>query len=567
MEALRKSLAFPYLDRMRTIKRTGMGILILSLFLSACTEDEGRISNDDIRGAESLFGLEFEKWELDTMRRYLERNLEGYDSMRYFPLDMNIAPAMAFDPRPIGFEVNLEEDGIADVSPESTTLPDDPAEIAFMSVAELSTLIRTQQISSVDLTKLYLDRLKRYDTLQAVVSLTEELAMEQARRADDEIQAGQYKGVLHGLPYGMKDLAAVPGFPTTWGAESYKDQYLETTATVARLLEEAGAVLVAKLVSGTLARGDVWFGGQTKNPWDLEQGASGSSAGSGSAVSAGLVAFAIGTETLGSILSPSTRCGITGLRPTYGRVSRYGFMSLSWSMDKVGPMCRTAYDCALVMDAIRGIDPRDPSTVEAGFGFQPAGSLEGYRIAYLAGSFENDSSETGFNNDRSLEELRGMGADLEAIELPEGIPYNAFDIILRAEAGAFFEALVREHGDRDLVEQHYGSRANSLRQSRFIPAVEYLQANRHRAVLIEKFNALLKDYDVVISPSRDYRQSTITNLTGHPAIAVPNGFDEEGHPTSFTILGNLYDEKSVLEVAHIYQSRTGYHLEHPEMFR
>ncbi|MEM9324381.1 MAG: amidase, partial [Bacteroidota bacterium] len=433
-------------------------------------------------------------------------------------------------------------------------------------IPQLAALLRSGQLTSVELTELYLDRLERFDTLEAVITLTTEMALEHAERADEELAAGTDRGPLHGIPYGVKDLMAVPNYPTTWGAMPYKDQQIGYTASVVEQLEAAGAVLVAKLTSGALARGDVWFGGATKNPWDLEQGASGSSAGSGSATAAGLVAFAIGTETLGSIVSPSTRCGVTGLRPTYGRVSRYGTMSLSWSMDKIGPIARSAEDCAIVFDAIRGEDLRDPTLLEAPFAYEGKLDWSSLKIGYLKDQFENDSSDNSVNNDTTLVVLEGLGAELVAIQTPEGVPYDVFDIILRAEAGAFFDELVRSHGDRDMVQQNKRSRANSLRQSRFIPAVEYLQANRHRRVLIEKMDDIFEEVDVLVSPTFGGRQLVITNLTGHPAISVPNGFDEDGHPTSFTIVGQLFDEATILGLAESYQAATSYHQERPRLF-
>jgi Asp-tRNA(Asn)/Glu-tRNA(Gln) amidotransferase A subunit family amidase len=283
-------------------------------------------------------------------------------------LDNDISPAMVFDPYPLDLEISPSK-GLNDWDVnEAVKIPRDSDEIAFMSIVDLAGLIKSRQITSLELTNIYLERIEKYDPkLQAFITVTTDLALAQAKKADEEIAAGNYKGPLHGIPYGIKDLASVPGYPTTWGAAPYKDQIINETATVVKKLEDAGAVLLGKLVSGSLARGDVWFGGKTKNPWDLSQGATGSSAGSGSATSAGLVGFSIGTETLGSIISPSTRCGVTGLRPTYGAVSRTGFMTLSWSMDKVGPMARYATDCAIVYDYIRGQDGKDRSIQDVNF--------------------------------------------------------------------------------------------------------------------------------------------------------------------------------------------------------
>ena len=342
---------------------------------------------------------------------------------------------------------------------------------------------------------------------------------------------------------------------------------IDHTATVVNKLTEQGAVLIAKLVSGSLARGDVWFGGKTKNPWDLSQGASGSSAGSGSATSAGLVAFSLGTETLGSITSPATRNGVTGLRPTYGRISRHGVMSLSWSMDKVGPICRSAEDCEIVLAAIYGKDPLDPTTNNAPF--TPAnGKVSNLKIAKLESDILSDSkTQRGKNVIAAVALLeKELNSSFDTLSLPKNYPFRVFDIILRAEAGAFFEELVRSGAVDDMVEQTSGSRANSLRQARFIPAVEYLQANRERRRLIEEIHQLFKNYDVIIAPSARSSQLQITNLTGHPVISIPTGFDEKGRPTSLTLIGNLYEEDKILQLAKYYQSLTEFDEKHPPLF-
>lgn len=525
---------------------------------------------ETIKSAQQLIGIEFSASEINTMANYLKDNQAGYDSMRKIKLDYSTAPAIQFDPRPDSFQFRARPTLYDYQLPATVKLPSTDDSIAFLTIAELSTLIRDKHITSSRLTNIYLNRIKKYDdTLKAVVTVTEELALKQAAKADDEIQRGIYRGPLHGIPYGIKDLFAVPGYKTTWGAEPYQNQTIEETAVVVRKLEEAGAVLIAKLVSGALARGDVWFGGKTKNPWDLTQGASGSSAGSGSATAAGLVGFSIGTETLGSILSPSARCGVVGLRPTYGSVSRTGAMTLSWSMDKAGPICRSAQDCAIVFNAIKGKEGeinQDRSIVDYPFGFNPPQDLKNYRVGYFKPYFDKDTTRLHEPDSIALETFKSLGADLVAVEFPTGDPYDVFDIILRAEAGAFFDELVREHRDRELGEQDPGSRANSLRQSRFIPAVEYIQANRHRKVLIEKFNRMIREFDIIISPSNGRYVSLATNLTGHPAIVIPNGFDKKGRPTSITLIGNLYDEGPMCEAAYLFQQATNFDNQHPQFF-
>ncbi len=541
---------------------------VFAVFLLSCSTGN-KITTRDVKGAEKLLGVAFTPEEHRTMLGYLNDNRAGYDSMRKSRLDYGLTPATYFDPRPDHFTLRARQGASDWRLPASVELPKTDEEIAFLSVAELGVLLKSRKLSSARLTEIYLERLKKYDTLKAVVTITEALALSQASLADAELAAGKYRGPLHGIPYGIKDLFAVPGYPTTWGAEPYEKQVINETAVVAKKLKEAGAVLVAKLTSGALARGDVWFGGQTKNPWDLNQGASGSSAGSGAATAAGLVGFSIGTETLGSILAPSARCGATGLRPSFGAVSRAGAMSLAWSMDKAGPICRTAQDCAIVFEVIRGSsgpDEKDRSVVDYPFFFNPGADLKAYKIGYFKKMFERDTARTRESCASMLESMKALGAELHEIEAPDSVQFNSFDIILRAEAGAFFDELVREHKDRMMSEQDEGSRANSLRQSRFISAVEYLQAYRHRKILIEKFNKVLAPYDFVVAPENGRNLSLITNLTGHPAIAIQSGFDRNGRPNSFILIGNLYDEGPMLEAAYLLQQATEHEEKHPPYF-
>lgn len=543
------------------------GLLALLILFSNCSATrDAQFTKKDVRHAQKLIGLEFGEAAIDTMYRYLQRNRSGYDSLRTYIPDYRLEPALHFDPRPLGFVMPVAQQEMNWSSGQVIKRPENDQQLAFLSVAELGHLLRAGEISSVELTQLYLDRIEKYDSrLQSVITITRERALLQAKRADYELARGIDRGPLHGIPYGVKDLAAVAGYPTTWGAAPYRNQELDYTATVVERLDSAGAVLLAKLVSGSLARGDVWFGGKTKNPWDLSQGASGSSAGSGSATAAGLVAFSIGTETLGSITSPSTRCGVTGLRPTYGRVPRTGFMPLSWTMDKVGPICRTAFDCGLVLAAIQGPDSKDRTSISAPFLPRTDQPLSSLKVGYLEKAFERDSSTTGQGNEAALMVLRDLGVDPVPVTLPSDFPWQTFDIILRAEAGAFFDELVRSGEIDDMVEQGYGSRANSLRQSRFIPAVEYLQANRQRQRLMEAMHNLMKDYDVLISPSRGSRQLYITNLTGHPALSLPTGFDDQGHPTSITLIGPLFGEAALLEMGYHFQEATDFDEKHPQM--
>ncbi|MEM6803319.1 MAG: amidase [Bacteroidota bacterium] len=542
-------------------------IVLFSLSLSACKSPKAHFSKRDVKRAQKIAGVDFENPHLKTLYPYLLRNRDGYDSLRKYSLDYRVSPALSFDPRPKAFQMP-EEEGPSNYSPISKIdVPRNKEEIAFYTIPQLHALISQKKISSVELTQLYLDRLKKHDqTLFCVISLTEELALRQARKADSLLEAGTILGPLHGIPYGLKDLIAVKGYPTTWGAFPYQEQAFDHTATIAKKLEAAGAVLLAKLTSGALARGDVWFGGKTRNPWDTEEGAGGSSAGSGSATAAGLVGFSIGTETLGSITSPSTRNGITGLRPTYGRVSREGVMSLSWSMDKVGPMCRSVEGCALVFETIAGEDSEDPSSLDAPFQFEHTAELSDFKVGYLKEIIENDSSDSGKNLKKAISLLEKEGVTLIPKNLPDAFPFAVFDIILRAEAGAFFDELVRSGQVDEMVQQSYSSRATSLRQSRFIPAVEYLQANRYRSELIEAMHELMKDIDILITPTFGGRQLIITNLTGHPVVCVPGGLDKKNHPTSISFLGNLYEEGKILEFAHIFQQLTDFDQMYPPAY-
>jgi Asp-tRNA(Asn)/Glu-tRNA(Gln) amidotransferase A subunit family amidase len=416
------------------------------------------------------------------------------------------------------------------------------------------------------LTELYLNRLKKHGpTLECVVTLTEALAIEQAERADLEIAAGKYRGPLHGIPYGAKDLLAVRGYKTTWGAMPYKGQVIDEDATVIKKLEEAGAVLVAKLTLGALAWGDVWYGGMTRNPWDLEEGSSGSSAGSASATAAGLVAFAIGTETWGSIVSPSTRCGTTGLRPTYGRVSRTGAMALSWSMDKIGPICRTVEDCAIVFKAILGPDGVDQSVADLPFDYSATVDLRKLRVGYTKALFEEEYDNREADA-ATLEALERLGVDLIPIELPD-YPVESLAFILSAEAAAAFDELTRSGKDDLLVRQIKNAWPNVFRSSRLIPAVEYIQANRIRYKVIQSMETTLENVDVYVAPSFGGDNLLLTNLTGHPCVVLPNGFDEDGAPVSISFIGRLFDEGTVLAVAKVYQDATDFHTTHPPMFR
>ena len=547
--------------------------IVASVVGSSCTGARNSpFSRRDIIGAQRVLNLNFTKDEIDSMHIWLKRSHSGVQAIRKLPLENAVLPRLSFSPIPKEFTYQTTQESIVWPEGEASQLPENLDELAFASLGDLGSLLKSRKLRSVELTRMYINRIKRFDdSLQAVITLTEDLAMKQALQADRELDSGYYRGPLHGIPYGIKDLFAVPGYPTTWGAAPYKDQVLEEKAFIVQQLEDAGAVLLAKLSSGELANGDVWFGGQTKNPWDLSQGASGSSAGSGSATAAGLVAFAIGTETWGSIVSPSTRCGITGLRPTFGRVSRAGGMTLSWTLDKVGPMCRNALDCARVFDAIRGEDPMDPSTVDQAFNFQPQRELSQLSVAYLKSYFDEnleDSTAAGLNDAQALDVFRSMGWTLDSMDFPQRFPASdMMSFTIRSEAGAAFEQLVMSNQDDLLTRKTSRSRANSLRISYFMPATSYVQAQRLRGQLIESVDSLFQRYDLILAPTYGNNQSAVTNLTGHPVISLPTGKDEKGRPTSMTLIGKLYDEATLLEVAHQFQQRTSFDEEWPEWLK
>ncbi|MEE4176388.1 MAG: amidase [Bacteroides sp.] len=551
------------------MKRKVLPLLLLTAFFFgfAAARVDHSITAALVEQAGRLIGLEFKSDQHEMMIRSLEMNRNAYEEIRSFELNNAVAPALVFDPLPAGYQPPIPRGAIQWDIPEDIPLPADRNELAFYSIPELASLIYSRKISSEELTQFFIERLEQYgDTLEAVVSLTSETALAQARHADRELAMGRYRGPLHGIPYGAKDLLAVEGYKTTWGAMPYKDQQIEHTSTVIRKLDEAGAILVAKLTLGALAMGDIWFGGVTKNPWNLEQGSSGSSAGAASTVSAGLLPFAIGTETLGSIVSPSTRCGTTGLRPTFGRVSRDGAMALSWSMDKIGPIARSAYDCAIVLEAIAGKDRGDVTTVDAAYDVPPRADLSNFKVGYIKAFF--DETYPGKENDQQvLADLQQMGIELEEVEWDFSVPVSALRIILTAEAAAAFDELTVSGRDSLLVAQGANAWPNTFRVARFPPAVEYINANRLRKILVEEVYALMKEYDVIVTPSYGGSQLLVTNLTGNPCLVAPNGFNASGSPTSISFIGNLFEEGKLVTLASAWQDYSGHHQKHPPLFK
>ncbi len=538
-------------------------LIVWSMIAVVAAADTPELTVDDLRIAQRVAGLSFTEAELDSLLGDVRDYVAMYETLRKIPVANSVRPSLVFNPLPVGFELDRNQRPQV-WSEQKVSMPDRIDDLAFYTVAQLSALVRERKVTSVQLTELFIKRLQTFgDRLECVVTITEARAMAQARQADKELAEGVYRGPLHGIPYGAKDLLAVPGFKTTWGAEPYREQVIDDTATVIARLDEAGAVLVAKLTLGALAWGDVWYGGLTRNPWDLEQGSSGSSAGSASATAAGLVPFAIGTETWGSIVSPSTRCGTTGLRPTFGRVSRAGAMALSWSMDKIGPICRSVEDCAMVFDAIRGSDGKDPSVVDAAFNWDAGRDPGEIRIGYIAELF--DADYPGKARDQAvLEVLRSMGFELMPISMPE-FDWGPLSLILTVEAAAAFDDLTRSNRDDLLVRQIKNAWPNVFRGARFVPAVEYIQANRIRYQIIQAMADL--PVDVYMCPSFGGNNLLLTNLTGHPSVVLPNGFDDTDHPTSITMIGRLFGEAPLMLVAKAYQDATGYHRRHPKAFQ
>ncbi|WP_236032594.1 amidase [Algoriphagus pacificus] len=525
----------------------------------------GEITPVAIDGASELIGINFTPAEKDSMIGNLQNQLSNFESLRKVELDNSVSPALVFNPLPTGFAPSTDQKAIDWGLPASVNLPEKEADIAYLPVHELAVLIKSKKISSERLTKIYLDRIKTYsDTLQCLITLMEDSALEKARAMDAELANGKYRGPLHGIPYGVKDLLAVEGTKTTWGAMPYKDQVIEKTATVVTKLNDAGGVLVGKFTLGALAMGDVWYGGKTKNPWNLNQGSSGSSAGSASAVSAGLVPFAIGTETLGSIVSPSTRNGVTGLRPTYGRVSKNGAMALSWSMDKIGPISRSALDDGIILSILNGPDVYDASTIAAAFNYDAKKSVKDLKVGYFKPYFEGERVSP--NDLAVLDLLKNQGIELHPLELKTSIEAGPIVMMLMVEGAAAFDELTRYGWDDQLVAQNKGAWPNSFRAARFIPAVEYVQLSRQRTVLIQEMHELMKEYDVIVTPSFAGPQLRITNLTGHPALCLPNGFTEQGNPTSITLLANLFEEEKLVMLGDFIQKNSDWQAKRPPMF-
>jgi Asp-tRNA(Asn)/Glu-tRNA(Gln) amidotransferase A subunit family amidase len=599
------------------------------LWAQAQAQAAKKITKEMIENAAAIADVPISEEYKEMMLENLNDQAKGYEDIYKLHIPNSVEPALIFDPVLPGMKLETARKPMRISKLEQVRVSSGPAigavgerdaveDLAFGSVRQLAHEVKSRSVTSVQLTKMYLKRLKRYDpTLKFVVTLTEERALAQAKKADEEIAAEKYRGPLHGLPWGAKDLLAVKGYRTTWGAGGFESQMIDEDATVVKRLDEAGAVLVAKLTLGALAQGDVWFGGVTRNPWNTNQGSSGSSAGPASATAAGCLAFSIGSETLGSISSPSTRCGCTGLRPSFGLVPRTGAMALSWSMDKLGPICRTVEDCALVLAAIYGPDGSDRTVQPVAFNWDANLDWRKLRVGYLKADFERkpeEQEETAKEdaaatpeelkkreeqkkrreaararaeydkkyNNAALAKLQEMGVNLVAVEMPK-FPYDAMVAMLTAESAAAFDELTRTGKDKLLTSQKDYDWPNTFRTARFIPAVEYLQAARARRMAMDAVAKVFDGFDVIVAPTSG-EQLVITNLTGHPAVILPNGLrggdapkppsDDvnnflnaggPGTPASLTFLGKLYGEAALLAFARAYQEATGFHLLHPKL--
>jgi Asp-tRNA(Asn)/Glu-tRNA(Gln) amidotransferase A subunit family amidase len=546
-------------DLLKSLLLAGTAPLI-PLAQGQTTPTQDDITIEDLKSFEKVAGITFTDEERKQVLATVKTGKHGVENVRKLPIDYMVEPRTVFTPIGGGSEANPK----VEAKPSSAKLDlkkMSDEDIAFLSVRELGHLIRTKQLSPVRLTDIYLSRLKQYgEKLLCVVTLTEARAKDAAKKAEQEINGGHYRGPLHGIPYGIKDLFAVKGYPTTWGANTFETQSFDYDATVVTKLDQAGAILCAKLSMGALALGDVWFRGRTKNPFNPAQGSSGSSAGSASATAAGLVAFAIGTETLGSIMSPSTRCRVTGMRPTYGRTSRHGGMALSYTMDKVGPICRQAEDCALVLAAICGADPLDPSAVSRTFAWPPRVDPKKLKVAYLVGQNADLADLSGIDKDPALVALKKLGVQLQPAKfspVPDGV-LN----ILNIESSSAFDAFTLGEQIRQMTNSPW---PQTFRAARYIPAPEYIQMQRARSMMMEKFEQELGDFDAALAPGTGGQLLLTTNLSGAPQIALPWGADASNNSVSRTLIGRNYQEAKLVAIGKLVQDSADYHHLRPDL--
>lgn len=534
------------------------GSILLTL---AQTTTPDRIAADEIRGAGKIAGIAFTEKELAQMQKAVSENLAAFEHLQKLPIDNALEPALTFSPLMPGITAPPPRLALHEVELPTVERPASLEDLCYADIATLASLVRSKKVRVEELVRMYVARLKRLDEkLLCVVNFTEARALAQAKVLDRELAEGRWRGPLHGLPWGAKDLLAVAGTPTTWGSKIYEHQMLAEDATVVKRLDAAGAVLIAKLSLGEIAYGDLWYRGRTRNPWKLDAGSSGSSAGAASAVAAGAVAFAIGSETLGSIVSPSAACGASSLRPTFGRVSRHGAMALSWSMDKLGPLCRTIEDTGLVLAAIAGSDGLDGTVHDAPFKAPGPTDVHGLHVGYLKGAFDASPEDQ-----HVLEELEALHVELVPIELPHTLPVSDLLIVLTCEAATAFDEVTRNDSDEQMVWQDDDAWPNTFRAARTIPAVEYLRANRLRTRLMREMARTMQSIDVYVHPSFGSDSLLVTNLTGHPAAVAPCGFRADGTPRSITFTGQLFGEQDLVALASAWQRSTGYHRRHPAL--
>ena len=541
-------------------------LLILALLNLLCASAQQSVTTADIATGEKLFDLSFTQAKRDSMVTTLTDRIKTYNYFHKNGLSNDAPFPLWYSPILSDIKIRKKQLPVHITVPLNVSLPSNIAELAFYSIPQLASLIKYKKITSEALTLFFIERLKKYgDALHCVIEITETLALKQSKKADSELAKGRYRGPLHGIPYGIKDLFAVKGTKTTWGIPPYKNQTINQNAFVAEQLEKAGAVLVAKLSLGELAMDDVWFGGKTRNPWDTSQGSGGSSAGSASATAAGLVPFAIGTETYGSIVDPSMRCGVTGLRPTYGSIAKTGAMNLAWTSDKIGPICRSAEDAAIVFNYVHGSDKGDASSIDAAFNYTGKTDLSKLKIAYAKNYI--DTLPENSTEKQTLAVLKKMGAKVTAFNFPDDLHGDEIlGLIICAEAAAAFDPLTRAGVDDELVQQNKDRWPNIFRSARFIPAVEYITACRLRYQIMQKMDPILNQFDIIIAPPETGDQLAITNLTGNPSITIPNGVLPNGLPASISFIGKHLCEATLLEFTKMYQEFTGFHKRHPAMF-
>jgi Asp-tRNA(Asn)/Glu-tRNA(Gln) amidotransferase A subunit family amidase len=551
---------------MSTIPRIIICFSFFLIFYFTATAQD--VSVSEIDAAEKMFGLRFTEAKRDSMLNQLKLNLQIYQYLHSYNLPNNVPVPQWFDPVLPEMKFNSRQHPIIWNIPAHVVMPADINQLAFYSIAQLSSLLRQHKISSVQLSRFFINRLKKYgDTLHCVISITESIAMQQAGQADEAFAKGIIKSPLQGIPYGLKDLFAVKGTKTTYGTPPFKGQVIDEDAFVYRQLEQAGAVLIAKLSMGELAMDDIWFGGQTKNPWNLQQGSNGSSAGSASATVAGLMPFAIGTETYGSIVAPSAVCGATGLRPTFGSVARTGGMTLAWTSDRIGPICRSAEDAAMVYAFIHGSDAYDRASRTMPFNYSDKLDLKSLKVAYAKNYIDTlpeNSAEKGV-----IKTLRDAGVQVTSIDFPSGLHTNdLLTTIWAAESAAAFDPLTRSGKDSEMVQQWQSRYPNMFRSARFIPAVEYLNVCRLRYLVMQQSFPLLSRYDIIIVPSMADEPMALTCLTGNPCITLPSGVPVTGGaPPSITFIGGkLYSEATIAAFAEKFQQLTHYEQNHPVKF-